>query len=91
MSQTSTRLQPGDTAPDFSLTGDDGATVALSDFRGKRVIVYSYPAAMTPGCTTQACDFRDNLSSLQAAGVHGRRHLAGRAGQAGRVPRPRTA
>ena len=69
MSQTSTRLQPGDTAPDFSLTGDDGATVALSDFRGKRVIVYFYPEAMTPGCTTEACDFRDNLSSLQAAGV----------------------
>ncbi len=69
MTETTPRLQPGDTAPDFSLTGDDGATVTLSDFRGQRVIVYFYPAAMTPGCTTQACDFRDNLSSLQAAGV----------------------
>jgi thioredoxin-dependent peroxiredoxin len=69
VSETTTRLQPGDPAPEFTLKGDDGASVALSDFRGQRVIVYFYPAAMTPGCTTEACDFRDNLSSLQAAGI----------------------
>jgi peroxiredoxin Q/BCP len=62
------RLAEGDTAPDFTLTGDDGKTVSLSDFRGENVIVYFYPAAMTPGCTTEACDFRDNLNSLASAG-----------------------
>jgi peroxiredoxin Q/BCP len=61
-------LEPGAPAPDFTLPDADGADVSLSDFRGKRTIVYFYPAAMTPGCTTQACDFRDNLASLQAAG-----------------------
>ncbi len=61
-------LEPGNTAPDFSLSDKDGNTVSLSDFRGKKVIVYFYPAASTPGCTTQACDFRDNMASLQAAG-----------------------
>ena len=61
-------LEPGTTAPDFSLSDKDGKTVSLSDFRGKKVIVYFYPAASTPGCTTQACDFRDNMASLQAAG-----------------------
>lgn len=61
-------LEPGTTAPDFSLSDKDGNTVSLSDFRGKKVIVYFYPAASTPGCTTQACDFRDNMASLQAAG-----------------------
>ena len=64
-----TRLAPGDTAPDFILPDADGKEVSLADFRGRRVVVYFYPAAMTPGCTTQACDFRDNLSSLAAAGV----------------------
>ena len=64
-----TRLAPGDTAPDFTLPDADGKDVSLADFRGRRVVVYFYPAAMTPGCTTQACDFRDNLSSLAAAGV----------------------
>jgi peroxiredoxin Q/BCP len=64
-----TRLAPGDTAPDFTLPDADGKEVSLADFRGRRVVVYFYPAAMTPGCTTQACDFRDNLSSLAAAGV----------------------
>jgi peroxiredoxin Q/BCP len=63
-----TRLAPGDPAPDFSLQDADGDTLALSDFRGRKVVVYFYPAAMTPGCTTQACDFRDNLASLQDAG-----------------------
>ncbi|HEY3090517.1 MAG TPA: thioredoxin-dependent thiol peroxidase [Jatrophihabitantaceae bacterium] len=64
-----TRLAPGDTAPDFTLPDADGKDVSLADFRGRRVVVYFYPAAMTPGCTTQACDFRDSLSSLAAAGI----------------------
>lgn len=63
-----TMLQPGDPAPDFALPDADGETVALSDLRGSKVILYFYPAASTPGCTTQACDFRDSLGSLQAAG-----------------------
>ena len=62
------RLSPGDPAPDFTLPDADGKDVALRDFRGRKVVVYFYPAAMTPGCTTQACDFRDNLASLAAAG-----------------------
>jgi peroxiredoxin Q/BCP len=62
------QLSPGQPAPDFSLPAADGSTVSLSDYRGRRVIVYFYPAAMTPGCTKQACDFRDSLGSLQAAG-----------------------
>lgn len=62
-----TRLSPGDAAPDFTLPTDQGS-FTLSDHRGRHVIVYFYPAAGTPGCTTQACDFRDNLASLQAAG-----------------------
>src|SRR6516162_8072184 len=66
---TDNRLAPGDQAPDFTLLDADGKEVSLSSFRGQRVIVYFYPAAMTPGCTTQACDFRDNLNSLTAAGV----------------------
>lgn len=64
----STRLSPGDPAPDFTLTAHDGSTVALSDLRGEHVVVYFYPAAMTPGCTTQACDFRDSLDALAASG-----------------------
>jgi peroxiredoxin Q/BCP len=63
-----TRLSPGDTAPDFTLTSDTGEEVTLSDLRGQKVIVYFYPAAMTPGCTKQACDFTDSLDSLAAAG-----------------------
>ncbi len=63
------RLRPGDPAPDFTLTDDTGAPVSLSDFRGRRVVVYFYPAAGTPGCTTQACDFRDNLTDFEHAGV----------------------
>lgn len=63
-----TSIEPGDTAPDFTLTDQDGASVSLRDLRGTGVILYFYPAAMTPGCTTQACDFRDSLSSLTGAG-----------------------
>lgn len=63
-----TRLAPGDTAPDFTLTSDTGEQVSLADFAGRRVVVYFYPAAMTPGCTKQACDFTDSLDSLRAAG-----------------------
>jgi peroxiredoxin Q/BCP len=62
------RLSPGDTAPDFTLTSDTGEEVSLAGLRGRKVIVYFYPNAMTPGCTTQACDFSDSLASLQAAG-----------------------
>ncbi len=62
------RLTPGDAAPDFTLTTDDDSTLTLSSLRGQKVILYAYPAAMTPGCTKQACDFRDSLASLTAAG-----------------------
>src|SRR6188768_2598009 len=62
------RLAPGDSAPDFTLSDDTGAQVTLSELRGSKVIVYFYPAAMTPGCTKQACDFTDSLDSLKAAG-----------------------
>ncbi|TQL70091.1 peroxiredoxin Q/BCP [Nocardioides albertanoniae] len=63
-----TRLEPGDVAPDLTLPDDTGAEVSLKDLRGRKVIVYFYPAAMTPGCTKQACDFTDSLDSLKAAG-----------------------
>jgi peroxiredoxin Q/BCP len=63
-----TRLQPGDPAPDFTLPTDTGETVTLSDLRGGQVIVYFYPAALTPGCTKQACDFSDNLDALKSEG-----------------------
>jgi peroxiredoxin Q/BCP len=62
------RLAPGDPAPDFTLADADGKPVSLSEYRGRRVIVYFYPAASTPGCTTQACDFRDSLADLNDAG-----------------------
>ena len=62
------RLSPGDTAPDFTLPSDTGDEVSLSGLSGRKVIVYFYPAAMTPGCTTQACDFTDSLDALQGAG-----------------------
>ena len=62
------RLSPGDEAPDFTLGDDQGRQVSLADLRGGKVIVYFYPAAMTPGCTKQACDFSDSLESLQSAG-----------------------
>ena len=63
-----TRLQVGDEAPAFTLLDDRGEQVSLSDFAGQQVIVYFYPAAMTPGCTTQACDFSDSLDALASAG-----------------------
>jgi peroxiredoxin Q/BCP len=63
------RLSPGDPAPDFTLPDADGKPVALADYRGRRVVVYFYPAASTPGCTTQACDFRDSLADLGDAGL----------------------
>lgn len=62
------RLQPGDTAPAFTLPDADGKPVSLADHAGRKVIVYFYPAALTPGCTKQACDFTDNLELLAAAG-----------------------
>jgi thioredoxin-dependent peroxiredoxin len=61
-------LEPGDRAPDFALPDDSGATVTLSDFAGKRLVVYFYPKAFTPGCTTQACDLRDHHASFETAG-----------------------
>jgi peroxiredoxin Q/BCP len=66
---TDQRLEPGDIAPDFTLSDDKGDRVSLGGLRGRRAVVYFYPAAMTPGCTTEACDFSDSLDSLQAAGV----------------------
>jgi peroxiredoxin Q/BCP len=63
------RLAPGDPAPDFTLSDAGGQPVSLASLRGQRVIVYFYPAAMTPGCTKQACDFRDSEQSLAAAGL----------------------
>jgi peroxiredoxin Q/BCP len=65
---TDARLAAGDQAPSFTLRNADGEPVSLADFAGSKVILYFYPAAMTPGCTTQACDFRDSLGSLQGAG-----------------------
>lgn len=62
------RLEPGQTAPDFTLLDQNGESLTLSSLRGQKVIVYFYPEAMTPGCTTQACDFRDNLNQLNTAG-----------------------
>lgn len=64
----SERLQPGDPAPDFTLPDADGNEVSLAAHRGRKVIVYFYPAAMTPGCTKQACDFTDNLELLAGHG-----------------------
>jgi peroxiredoxin len=64
----SKRLQPGDPAPDFTLPTADGDQVSLTSLRGGKAVLYFYPAAMTPGCTTEACDFRDNLGSLRGAG-----------------------
>ncbi|MBO1900827.1 thioredoxin-dependent thiol peroxidase [Leucobacter weissii] len=61
-------LEAGSPAPDFSLVDQDGGTVSLSGLRGRRVILFAYPAALTPGCTTEACDFRDSIEPLRAAG-----------------------
>lgn len=68
MTDSPIRLAPGDRAPDFTLTTDTGDTVHLADLRGRKVIVYFYPAAMTPGCTKQACDFSDSIDRLRAEG-----------------------
>jgi peroxiredoxin Q/BCP len=65
---TTTRLEPGSPAPDFTLVDQDERPVSLAGLRGRRVILFFYPEAMTPGCTTEACDFRDSLAPLQAAG-----------------------
>ena len=65
----SIRLDKGDTAPDFALSNDRGETVSLKDFAGSRVIVYFYPRANTPGCTTEACDFTENFRQFDDAGV----------------------
>lgn len=62
------RLEAGDKAPDFTLLNHDGKTVKLSDYKGKKVILYFFPAALTPGCTKEACDFNDNLGSLKSSG-----------------------
>jgi peroxiredoxin Q/BCP len=62
------KLEPGATAPDWTLPTADGRALSLSDLRGQKIIFYAYPAALTPGCTTQACDFRDTLASLTSAG-----------------------
>ena len=69
------RLEPGQTAPDFTLLDQNGESLTLSSLRGQKVIVYFYPEAMTPGCTTQACDFRDNLNQLNDRRLPGRRRL----------------
>ena len=66
---TTRRLAPGDTAPAFTLPDADGNPVSLADYAGRKVVVYFYPAASTPGCTKQACDFRDNLAELSGAGI----------------------
>ena len=65
---TTTRLEPGSLAPAFTLVDQDDRAVSLEDLRGGRVILFFYPEAMTPGCTKEACDFRDSLAPLQAAG-----------------------
>ena len=62
------RLEAGDAAPDFALVDSAGSPVSLADYRGRNVVLYFYPAAMTPGCTTEACDFRDHLGSLASGG-----------------------
>lgn len=64
----SVRLEPGQPAPDFTLPDQTGAPVSLASYRGQKVVLYFYPAAMTPGCTTQSCDFRDSLGALAASG-----------------------
>lgn len=63
------RLEVGDKAPAFTLLDADGEKVSLSSYKGRQVIIYFYPAAMTPGCTKQACDFRDSLAELNGAGL----------------------
>lgn len=66
---TDARLGQGDLAPDFTLDDQNGDAVTLSSLRGSKVVLYFYPEAMTPGCTTEACDFRDSLNSFKSAGI----------------------
>ena len=68
MTAQSTPLIPGQEAPGFTLLDTTSTPISLADYAGENVIVYFYPKAATPGCTTEACDFRDNLNSLQGAG-----------------------
>ena len=68
MPELSTQLAVGEQAPQFTLNDSRGRAISLADYSGKNVVVYFYPKAATPGCTTEACDFRDNLNSLRAAG-----------------------
>jgi len=63
------RLTAGDRAPDFTLPSSTGSSIGIADFSGSRVLLYAYPAAMTPGCTTQACDFRDNIVAFNQAKI----------------------
>lgn len=83
----STRLQPGNAAPDFTLPAASGDHITLSDFTGKRVIVYFYPAAMTPGCTTQAIDFTAHLDEFEEAGLQSTGDLPRSRRQAAKVRR----
>ena len=69
MPDNAVKLNIGDVAPTFTLPDQDGKPVSLSDFSGTKVIVYFYPAAMTPGCTTEACDFRDHYADLLSSGA----------------------
>lgn len=61
-------VEAGDPAPDFTLPDDSGNVVSLDDYRGKRLVLYFYPKAFTPGCTVQACDLRDNFEAFRGAG-----------------------
>lgn len=83
----SERLQPGDTAPAFTLPDADGNEISLADHKGRKVIVYFYPAALTPGCTKQACDFTDNLELLTGLRLRRHRRLPRQAREARQVPR----
>ncbi|GAA2891110.1 hypothetical protein GCM10020220_096600 [Nonomuraea rubra] len=84
---TETRLTPGDAAPEFTLPTADGGTISLDTYRGKRVILYFYPAAMTPGCTKQACDFARQPQPAHGRGFRRPRRVEGQAGEAGQVRR----
>ena len=63
------KVKEGDRFPDFSLLSDDGKTVSLSDLRGKEVVIYFYPKDNTPGCTKEACSFRDNINRFNSLGI----------------------
>ena len=80
-------VEEGESAPDFTLPADDGGTVKLSDLRGKPVVLYFYPKDDTPGCTKEACAFRDRTADTQGRGRRGAGGLAGRRGEPWPVPR----